>query len=408
MSVSEPDSSRKALSYKGYRFFWLTSMAIGFAVQIMSVAVAWQIYELTRSPLLLGFVGLALFLPALSLVFVTGAVADRVSRRTIMVICLVVELVCGVVLFANASVQTDGVWVIFIVLVVLGTARAFRRPASDSLAPNLVPAKALANAISMNASASQLSSILGPVVGGLLYGLGGQMPYGAAVALVILSIVLVPMIPAPAQHSAIKQTTLENMLGGVRFVLKERAVLGAISLDMFAVLLGGARALMPIYALDILNSDATGLGLLRAAPGVGALGMALWLSRRPVRDRAGYLLFAGMGGFGVFTIIFGFSTSLWVAILAMVALGLCDMVNVTIRETIIQLRTPDELRGRVSAVNRVFFGASNELGEARAGIMAAWVGAVAAVVAGGIATVVVTGLWARWFPELLHTRSLEK
>jgi MFS family permease len=404
MEPASPAAS--ALRHRRFVLFLLASSATGFAVQIMSVSVGWQIYDITRDPLDLGLVGLAQFLPPLVLVLVTGLAADKFSRRMIMAVCLSVELLCaaGLVLFTLSTPTT--VVPVFAILVVLGIARAFFNPASDAMTPNLVPPPALAHAISLNAMGWQASNIVGPVAGGLLYGLGGTVAYGTAGTLIFTAIVLVLMIGFVPQKTHAQETSLATLLAGFRFIRKEKIVLGAISLDLFAVLLGGAVALMPVYARDILEVGPWGLGLLRAAPGIGAIAMALWLARYPVRDRAGHILFGFVAGFGFFTIVFGFSTWVPLSIFALIMMGACDMVSVYIRETLLQLWTPDEVRGRVNAVNRVFIGASNELGEFRAGVMAAWIGAVAAVTAGGAGTMAIAAIWARLFPQFRTARSL--
>ncbi|HEY9010255.1 MAG TPA: MFS transporter [Devosia sp.] len=405
---SAPAPSKLAFSYNGFRFFWLTTLTVSFAVQIMSVSIAWQIYDVTGEAFLLGLVGLCLFLPALLLILVTGLTADRFNRRMIMAICLGVELLCalGFLVFVNA--QAHEVWPIFGILVALGTARAFWGPAAQSLAPNLVPPEALANAITVNASAWQFASIMGPAVGGLLYGVSPSVAFGTGAALLIVAIVCVLLIPKPAQRESHQATSLQTMLAGFRYIFENKVVLGAISLDMFAVLMGGAVALLPIYAKDILHAGPQELGYLRAAPGIGAIVMALILTRFPVRDHAGRILFLFVGLFGAFTVLFGISTSIWLSVVALALVGASDMVSVTIRETIMQLWTPEEVRGRVNAVNSVFIGASNELGEFRAGTVAHFVGPVPAVVAGGIGAVLVAVLWSRLFPGLRNQRAIDK
>jgi len=408
MDTLPPDRSRRAFSYRGYRFFWLATMLTTFAVQIVAVSVGWQIYDLTGQAFLLGLVGLSLFLPALLLVLVTGLVADRVSRRLIMVCCLGVELACSVFMLVFTAQPGHPVWPIFVVLVILGSGRAFLGPAASSLAPNLVPPEALANAVTLNATAWQFAGILGPVAGGLLYGISPSFAFGTAGAFALVGLFCVLFIPRPAAHEPHSAANLETLLAGVRYIWHQKVVLGAISLDLFAVLLGGAYALMPIYAKDILHAGPTDLGLLRGAPGVGAIAMAILLSRVPVRDYAGRILFCCVAGFGLFVSIFGLATTIWAAVPALVLVGACDMVSVSIRETIMQLWTPDEVRGRVNAVNSVFIGASNELGEFRAGMVATWLGAVVAVVAGGIGTMLVAVIWSQLFPGLRTQRSLDK
>jgi len=353
-------------------------------------------------------VGLSLFLPALVLMLVTGLVADRFNRRGIMAICLTVELACALAFLNLVNAEAHEVWPIFVVLVVLGTARAFWGPAAQSLAPNLVPPEALSNAITVNASAWQVAAIMGPAAGGLLYGIAPTVAFGTGAVLLLLAMVCVLLIPKPAQRESHQATSLETIFGGFRYIFTSKVVLGAISLDMFAVLMGGAVALLPVYAKDILHAGPQELGLLRAAPGIGAIVMALTLTRFPIRDHAGKLLFVFVALFGTFTVVFGLSTTVWLSIPALALIGAADMVSVTIRETIMQLWTPEEVRGRVNAVNSVFIGASNELGEFRAGTVAHFIGPVAAVAVGGVGAVAVAIIWSLLFPELRKQRSLDK
>jgi MFS family permease len=409
MSTHAPtDPSAHAFSYKGFRFFWLTTLLVSFSVQIMSVSIAWHIYDVTGEAILLGLVGLALFLPALVLMLVTGLTADRLSRRKIMTICLAVEMGCAIGFLFLTGGESQDVWPMFVVLVFLGTARAFWSPAAQSLAPNLVPPEALSNAITVNASAWQFASITGPAVGGILFGLGPAFAFGSAAVLLACGMVTVSLIPKPAQQRGAQATSLETIFGGFRYIFSNKVVLGAISLDMFAVLMGGAYALLPIYTKDILHAGPVELGLLRAAPGLGAIAMALYLTRFPIKDHAGKLLFLFVGLFGLFTVIFGLSTTVWLSIPALALVGASDMVSVTIRETIMQLWTPEEVRGRVNAVNSVFIGASNELGEFRAGTAAHFIGPVAAVVVGGLGAIGVAVLWSRLFPQLREQRQINK
>lgn len=409
MSTPAPsDRSHIAFSYVGFRFFWLTTLLVSFAVQIMSVSIAWQIYDVTGNVLLLGLVGLSLFLPALVLILVTGLTADRFNRRGIMAVCLGVELLCALGFLALVNAEAHEVWPIFVILIVLGTARAFWGPAAQSLAPNLVPPQALSNAITVNASAWQFASIMGPAAGGLLYGVAPIMAFGTAGALLLVAMVCVLLIPRPARRESQQATSLDTMLAGFRYIFSNKVVLGAISLDMFAVLMGGAVALLPVYVKDILHAGPQELGALRAAPGIGAIVMALYLTRFPIRDNAGKVLFLFVGLFGVFTVVFGLSTTVWISIPALVLVGAADMVSVTIRETIMQLWTPEAVRGRVNAVNSVFVGASNELGEFRAGTVAHFIGPVAAVVVGGFGAVAIAVIWSRAFPGLRNQRTLDK
>jgi len=409
MSTSHPsEPSRIAFSYTGFRFFWLTTLLVSFAVQIMSVSIAWQIYDVTGNVFLLGLVGLSLFLPALLLILLTGLTADRFNRRGIMAVCLGVELACALGFLSFVNAQAHEVWPIFGILIVLGTARAFWGPAAQSLAPNLVPPEALSNAITVNASAWQFASIMGPAAGGLLYGIAPAVAFGTSATLLLIAVVCVLLIPRPARRESQQATSLETMLAGFRYIFANKVVLGAISLDMFAVLMGGAVALLPVYVKDILHAGPEELGLLRAAPGIGAIAVALVLTRFPIRDHAGKVLFLFVGLFGAFTVLFGLSTTVWISIPALALIGAADMVSVTIRETIMQLWTPEEVRGRVNAVNSVFIGASNELGEFRAGTVAHFIGPVAAVVVGGVGAMAVALLWSRAFPELRNQRTLDK
>jgi MFS family permease len=407
-SPAEPAPSPLAFSYRHYRFFWLAISLTSFAAQIMAVTVALEVYLLTRNPFYLGLIGLALFLPALLLVLVTGLAADRFKRRHILAIGGAVEAGCALGLLFYTGYDTGGVWPVFVILVVLGTARAFMSPAASSLAPNIVPREALSSAISLNAAAWQLANIVGPVIGGVLAAISLQLAFGVAAAFTGAAILSILMVVAPAQHTQGKQTSLTEMLAGFRYIWRERVVLGAISLDLFAVLMGGATALLPVFALDVLHIGEAGLGFLRAAPGLGAIPVALYLARFPVRDHAGRILFVFVGLFGLFTAIFGLSTSIWLSFPMLMLMGACDMVSVSIRETIMQLWTPDEVRGRVNAVNSVFIGASNELGEFRAGTMAAWIGGIAAVAIGGVATMGVALIWSMAFPGLRNARYLDR
>lgn len=401
------DGRYAAFRYPAFARYWSARFLITFATQIVSVSVAWQIYDLTRNPFDLGLVGLIQFAPSLALVLVTGAVADRFGRRLVMGISGLLEALCALAILGLTIRGLEGPGPIFAVLAVFGVARAFFGPASTSLVANIVPPADFANAVAWNSSSWQLASIVGPVAGGLLYGLSPEIAYGIAAAAMLAATALIFSIPRPAQHTETERPSLNTILAGFRYIWSEKIVLGAISLDLFAVLLGGAVALLPVYARDILELGPWGLGLLRSAPGIGAIAVAIWLTGHPIRDHAGLIMFFFVGLFGVFTAVFGLSTVPWLSIAALAALGAADMISVYIRETLIQLWTPDRVRGRVNAVNMVFVGASNELGEFRAGSMAALVGAVPAVVAGGVGAVGVAALWAWLFPELRKARRLD-
>ena len=406
MSSPTPTPSANALHHRPFVFYWLALWAVSFAVQIMSVAVGWQVYAISHDARDLGLIGLVQFLPPLLLVLITGLAADRFNRRAIMGLCFAVEAIAACALIAFTLSKPTAVWPVFIILAVLGTARAFMNPAADALAPNLLPKEAIAHGISLNSMSWQIANICGPVAGGLLFGVSGAVAYGTALALIAAAMTCVFLIGRVPQSNHAGDTSLATLFAGFHFIRKEKIVLGAISLDLFAVLLGGAVALMPIYASDILHAGPMGLGLLRAGPGIGAVAMALYLSKVGIKNRAGVLLFSFVAAFGLFTLVFGLSTSIPLSIFALAMMGACDMVSVYIRETLMQLWTPDAVRGRVNAVNRVFIGASNELGEFRAGMVAARIGAVAAVALGGAGTMVVAALWSRWFPELRNARTL--
>jgi MFS family permease len=407
-SLSETETVGRWAAFQNRAFmkYWLSRLASSFAAQIQTVAVGWQVYDLTRDPLDLGFVGLSQFLPALLLVLVTGAVADRFRRRTIMAISIGVEALCAVALFVFIQMEIRSAVPIFAALVVFGTARAFYGPAQQSLVPNLVPAPVLSSAIALNSIAWQFATIIGPVAGGLLYGVSAEAAYGTSAVLLIIAGILILLIPRPAQRILAEPATWERVVAGFRYIWHEKIVLGAISLDLFAVLLGGATALLPVYARDILEVGPWGLGLLRSGPAIGAIVVAVYLTTRPLRDHAGIIMFLCVGIFGLGTIVFGLSTLVWLSIAALIVMGAADMVSVYVRETLIQLWTPDPVRGRVNAVNGVFVGASNELGEFRAGISAALIGAVPAVVIGGVGTVAVTVMWMYLFPALRRARHL--
>jgi MFS family permease len=404
---ASPDQRYAAFRHGAFLRYWLARFMATFATQIVSVAVGWQIYDLTRDPFDLGLVGIIQFAPSLLLVLVTGAVADRFGRRLIMGLAAALEMLCAGALVLLTMHGLAGPGPIFVVLALFGVARAFFGPASASLVANLVPEKDFANAIAWNSSAWQTATIVGPVAGGLIYGIAAEASYGTAVAMMAAAALLVLTIPRPAQHTETVQPTLSSLFDGFRYIWREKIVLGAISLDLFAVLLGGATALLPVYARDILELGPWGLGLLRAAPGVGAIAVAMWLAGHPIRDHAGLILLFFVGMFGVFTAVFGVSTIPWLSIAALALLGAADMISVYVRETLIQLWTPDRLRGRVNAVNQVFVGASNELGEFRAGMMATFFGTVPAVLFGGAGAIAVAGLWAWLFPALRRIRHLD-
>ncbi len=391
----------------GFPSYWAALLCNGFAVQIQTVAVGWLVYDLTRDPLDLGFVGLSQFAPALLLVLVTGAVADRFSRRRIMSLCLLVMGLCAGGLLLLTARGVPNVGYIFALLAVFGAARAFYNPARQSIVPNLVPPAQLSNAIAVNSSGAHIGTICGPVAGGLLYGIHPQAAFGTALALFALASVFVFRIPQPAQRVQRGAPSWQTLSAGFKYIWTNTIILGAISLDLFAVVLGGATALLPVYARDILDIGPLGLGLLRAGPAVGAIAVGFYLMANPITNHAGRIMFAAVAAFGVFTVVFALSETVWISVAALILIGGTDMISVFVRGTLIQLWTPDELRGRVNAVNQLFIGASNEVGGFRAGASAAVIGPVAAVLVGGAGTLAIAGLWYRWFPGLAHIRRLD-
>jgi MFS family permease len=374
---------------------------------MQGVAVGWQVYDMTHRPLDLGFVGLAQFLPVAALALVAGQVADHYDRRRVFAYCLMLETLCAVLLLMlTLTGNTRPLW-IFGVLLLAGISRAFKFPATTALLPNLLPAQQFASAAALTSSASQSASIVGPALGGLLYAVAPSVVYGTGVLLLIAAVLQVRLISLKREMAAPKAVTWSSVVAGIRFIRVQPIVLGAISLDLFAVLLGGATALLPMYARDILFVGPWGLGLLRSAPAIGALSMAVFLARRPIQERMGQTLFVAVGAFGLATIGFALSRYLWVSLAMLATLGAADMVSVVIRRLVVQLSTPDEMRGRVGAVEFVFIGASNELGEFESGVTAAWFGLVPAALLGGVGTLFIVLLWPLLFPPLWRVNRLE-
>jgi MFS family permease len=400
-ATSVSSSPFAAFQSRDFRLFQLSTLLSTIGMQMQGVAVGWQVYAITGKALDLGYVGLALFLPAILLSFVTGQAADRFDRRKLLVVCH--SLLCGasLLLFALAQLPRPSLAPIYAILVLVGTARAFGGPTAQALMPNLVPVHVFPNAVAWGSTTWQISVVAGPALGGALYAASGASGVYACAALVELTTVLVLIaIRARAERVVHARSSLHELSAGLRFVWQKPVILGAISLDLFAVLFGGAVALLPIFAHDILHTGPRGLGLLRSAPAVGALVVAVWLAYRPVLRRAGVTMFVCVAVFGVATIAFGLSRHFLFSLAALALSGAADMVSVFIRHSLVQLRTPDAMRGRVAAVNMIFIGASNELGEFESGALAQWVGSVPAVVLGGIGTCLVVVLWALFFPAL--------
>lgn len=389
-----------ALRHRNFTLYLTARFLATLAVQMQSVAVGWQVYAITNNPLDLGFIGLAQFLPFVVLVLPAGHIADRFDRRLILALCYAVEWLCAVLLLGFTLFHLAVVWPVFLVLVLFGCARAFAMPTSQAIGPNLVPRETYANSVALSSSTIQIATIAGPSLGGLLYAAGPGTVYTWVGAILLLSVVLMWMVHLPTVLRSTAPATWHTVLEGLRFVRSRPVVLGAISLDLFAVLFGGATALLPVFASDILATGPQGLGLLRTAPAVGAAITAAALAFVPIVHHVGRWMFGGVAVFGLAIIVFGLSTHFALSLAALVVLGAGDMVSVYIRRMLIQLETPDEIRGRVSAVNAVFIGASNELGEFESGVTAVWFGLVPSVVIGGAATLAITGLWTRLFPSL--------
>jgi hypothetical protein len=381
----------------------------------MIIVIGWQVYDIARetmslekAALQLGFIGLVQFVPLFALTLVTGWVADRVDRRIIARASIALELLCALILAVLTYTGAVTLAWLFGIAALLGVARAFAGPALGALAPNLVPRESLPRAIALSSMAWQSGAIAGPAVGGYLYAWTPHMPYAVSSGLFALSLLCMFMIrPIARSEMEGSRNPWRQMIDGLYYVRRNRLVLGAISLDLFAVLLGGATAMLPVFARDILHSDSTALGHLRAAPAVGATLTALWFSWRPMKDNVGTKMLAAVAVFGAATIAFGLSRNMILSVACLALLGSADMVSVYVRQSLIQLYTPDAMRGRVGAASTLFISASNELGEAESGFLAALIGPVVAVVAGGVGAIMVTLLWARWFPELRRARTFD-
>jgi len=404
-------NARAAFRHPTFRYYMWARFISALCSEMQALAVAWQVYGITHRPLDLGLVGLAQFLPAIPLFLVAGHTADRVPRQRILQTSFASFALCSALLLAFTLHGLRSAYPIYAVLLLNGVIRAFNNPAAQAFLPLLVPEADFPNAVAWSSSIFQAAIIGGPMLGGVLYGITGQpAPVYAAAALgMIAALVLISAlrVPAGAGHGRPRGAfSLEVVLGGLRYIWRNKLLLGAISLDMFAVLLGGAVALLPVYAKEILNVGAFGLGLLRSAPGAGAVLMAILVAHRPLRRRAGTTMLWCVCGFGVFTIVFGLSRNMALALGSLLLVGACDMVSVIVRHTLIQLGTPDQMRGRVSAVNTIFIGASNEVGQFESGITAQWFGTVPAVIAGGAGTILIVALWARLFPALREANEL--
>ncbi|MDI6935099.1 MFS transporter, partial [Serratia sp. Se-PFBMAAmG] len=397
MSDSAPQLLRH---HRPFLAFWLARVFTASGFQMLTVAIGWHLYQLTGNVLDLGLVGLVEFAPRVLFMLHTGHVADRYDRRKVAALCQSLQGLIALALAVGSATDNVSRELIFVLAFLLGSTRSFEMPATQALLPNVVPPGLFPRAVAASASATQSATIVAPAVGGFLYAFGSIWVYGPTVALYAIACVLTLSLDARGQVAQRGRASLESLLAGIRFIRSRPDILGAISLDLFAVLLGGATALLPVFAKDILLTGPLGLGLLRSAPAVGALLMSVWLARFPFERKVGRTMFTAVGIFGVATIAFGLSTSFWFSLAVLVVLGAADMISMVIRGAFVQLETPDEMRGRVSAVNGLFIGASNQLGEFESGVTAHWFGTVPAVVLGGVGTLVVTGVWIKLFPTL--------
>jgi MFS family permease len=401
-------AGRAAFTHPGFVLFQIARFLIVAAVEMQAVAVGWQVYEITKRPLDLGYVGLAQFLPAILLFPISGHASDRFERRHVLSACYAGYALCFALLFALVERGVPSIQSIYVVLVLIGVVRSFNSTASRSILPQLVPQEHFPNAVAWNASIFQAATILGPAFGGILYAAfhGPAVVYAIALLTAVGATVSSFKIKPEVKARPREPMSLKTVFAGLHFIWRKKLILGAISLDLFAVLLGGAVALLPVYAREILHTGPWGLGLLRTAPGVGAAIMAVLLAHWPLRGRSGPTLLWAVAGFGIFTILFGVSHSLTLSLIALLLLGASDMISVIIRATLTQLATPDEMRGRVTAVDMIFIGTSNEFGQFESGVTAQWFGTVPAVVLGGIGTLVVIVVWAWLFPELRQAGEL--
>jgi MFS family permease len=407
-SGNSSNAGRVAFTYPDFSLYQLARFLVVAGLEMQSVAVGWQIYEITKRPLDLGLVGLAQFSPGILLFLATGHAADTFNRRKLLMACYLGFGVCSSLLLFYALSGWRTVLPMYGVVVLLGVVRAFNNPASRSLLPQIVSEEHLQNAVAWNSSVNQGGTILGPSLGGLIYAVTGgpAAVYTTSMLAAAGAAFLMSQVKLRSRARPREPLSVKSVLAGLRYIGQKKIILGSISLDLFAVLLGGAVALLPVFASEVLRTGPWGLGLLRASPAIGAGSMALLLAHRPFRSRAGTTMLWCVGGFGAFTILFGISRSLVLSMVALILVGSMDMVSVVVRSTLVQLATPDEMRGRVSAVEMIFIGASNEIGQFESGITAQWFGAVPAVILGGVGTLLITALWAWNFPELRRVEKL--
>ncbi len=406
MALFASPGADSLLRQRSFVAFWLARTASMFGFQMLNIVVSWQIYSVTGRAFDLGLIGLAQFLPSVLLALPAGHIADQFDRRRIVLIGQFVEWLAIALLAILAFTRPPDELTILGLVLLIAIAKTMEAPAMLSMLPALVPPNMLARAMAANSAAGQAAMMVGPALGGLLYVAGAGTVYLATALLYLISMVMVSRLRYVQEPVRRVPASFATLFAGVRFIRARPDVLGVISLDLFAVLLGGATALLPIFAKDILHTGPWGLGLLRGAPAVGALLMGFWLARHVMERNVGKIMFASVAGFGVATLVFALSTQLWLSLLALFALGAFDMVSMVIRASLVQLDTPDEMRGRVSAVNSIFINTSNQLGEFESGLLAAWLGAVPAAALGGIGTLLVVALWMKWFPSLRQRQRL--
>jgi MFS family permease len=391
---------------RGFHFFLWTRLLSTAGNQMVLVALGWQMYDLTASAWDLGLVGLAQFVPTLVFTIPAGQLADRIDRRLVLTLAIAVQLFAAALLAWGSAAGFIDRDVIFVASVGLGIARAIQAPAQQAIVPALVATGDLPRAMAISTAAMKFAVVAGPAIGGFVYVGGPAIAYGACAAIFIVSMVFALAIPKVPVAKASERVSLATIFAGFAFLGRQPVVLGAISLDLFAVVLGGVTALLPIYAKDILHTGPWGLGLLRAAPAVGALAMAVALARSPLSRHVGPRLFVAVAIYGLSIVVFAFSADFIVTMVALAVSGAADLVSIVVRQTLVQLETPDEMRGRVSAVNATFISTSNQLGEFRAGATAAWLGPIASAVVGGVGTLIVVALWMRLFPQLAQRDKL--
>lgn len=419
----DPHRAAAAFASRDFRHYQLARLLVIVGAEAQAVAVAWQIYAITHRAIDLGYTGLALFLPGILFLIISGHTADRYDRRNVILACYVLQCFCTGILFYLSWIGTQHVAPLFAVLFLIGTGRAFSGPASSALLPHLVPKNDFVNAVSWGASIFQLANFIGPALGGLLFTLplghwlpapmgvhlaGGAVVYGFTLLTLIGFLFLIGSLSVRPGRQEQKSMSTETLLAGFRYMWHKKILLGVTTLDLFAVLLGGAVALLPIFAEDILHSGPSGLGILRAAPAFGALSISVLLTWRPIKHHAGKRMLYCVALFGVATVVFGLSRNMMLSLVALFVVGAADMVSVIVRSSLLQLATPEAMRGRVSAVNALFVGASNEFGSFESGVTAQWWGAVPSVIIGGLGAIIITGAWATIFPSLRQVNRLSE